>query len=54
MPDITWLHDILNRIGGYNSSIVDDHSDNSKHVTYDVTVNTHSNADIRALFNAGG
>lgn len=54
MPDITWLHDILNRIGGYNSSIVDDHSDNSKHVTYDVTVNTHSNADIRALLNAGG
>lgn len=54
VPDVSWINDVLDRIGGYGSNSVDDHSDHSKHVTYDVTVHTHSNADLQAILKAGG
>lgn len=54
MPDISWMQNVLDTIGGYGSSVVDSHNDNSKHVTYDVTVHTHSNADLKAILKAGG
>lgn len=53
MPDIARLSDIISRHGVYETNNVSDQRDYSKHVSYDVTVNTHSNADIKALMNGG-